>query len=534
MKREKAIFTASRLYRQASEGSHQLFQIYIADYPPFKEIIQILSNGGTLLEIRTLEQCKNYLSKTRKILERRCREISPYIAIPVLLQAVTDFYYGNQQKERMPWLGTSLKITLSLIWGNVHESEGNLKNSIKELSAIVKIAGLFEQLDNSMTILETFGEGIVEVRPDGIYPVDMNLRKSYFLFQETFKRRGLTFRTLGQIGPFIYENPFALANAIEDVLRGEPFKAQEYFKGTIFDTITQIAPDNFQFWTELWVRITMMIHTMGIRATVTQNPYGVTIFEDYPVISADGFGKANIQQYIKNIFWRRDWYKTRIAGSAFDMNNMIVERPVLRITNQQGIYATSSILIADSINWFIESSVLNYQGLGGIPLSNLVFKKHISAHFENQVCDSFRIHHFLAGLVNGKGTWITEQGNLPLVHNQKEPMPGEIDVLAFHPMTHELFIIECKVLAHPYGKSRLKNVVNKLGELDSEGFHSKLRKKIEWIKNTDIFSVYPVSQFVGLILTDQLMPTTRKDGFQVIDFENLDNALTKLYDNRTT
>lgn len=95
--------------------------------------------------------------------------------------------------------------------------------------------------------------------------------------------------------------------------------------------------------------------------------------------------------------------------------------------------------------------------------------------------------------------FVSQSGNLTLNHNSQERVPGEIDVLAFHPITHELFVVECKVLIHPYGKTRLKNVVNKLGEADSEGYHTKLRKKIEWLKNTNIFGVYPVKQFIGLI-----------------------------------
>lgn len=534
MKREKAIFTGSRLYRQASDGSSQLYQEYTTDDLPFKQIVEILSNGKASLIVNNLAECRTYLNKTRKLLERRAKEISPYIAIPILIQAITDFYYGGSYKEDLPWAGTSLKISLSLIWGNVHAIEGSPKSSIKQLSTIVKIAGIFEQLNNCVYIFETFGEGCIEFRPDGIYPKDENLQKAYYLFQKTFEKRGLTFRTLGQIGQIIYENPFAMKDAIENVIRGDISSAGEFFKGTIFNTILGTSPNNLAFWGELWVRITMMLNTMLIRAKVTDNPLGIAIFEDYPVLVTEGLGEGNIQEYIMNVFWRKDWYKKRITGDAFDLNNMIVERPVLRVTNQQGIYATSSILIADSINWFVESSVLNYQGLGGVSLPSQIFKKDISERFENQVCDTFRKHNFLAGVVNEKGTWITGLGNLTLTHDAKQKMPGEIDVLAFHPITHELFVVECKVLIHPYGKNRLTNIINKLGETDSEGYHTKLRRKIEWIKNTNIFGMYPVSQFAGLIIIDQVMPGMFQGEFTVIDFEDLDNALDELYNNLQT
>lgn len=89
---------------------------------------------------------------------------------------------------------------------------------------------------------------------------------------------------------------------------------------------------------------------------------------------------------IQDTFWTKDWMKSQ---SDERYSSLIVERPLLRIT-PGGDYATSSALIGDSVNYFIEEQIMDYPGRSPrIVLPPSVFKEAVSEPFENRVISEF-------------------------------------------------------------------------------------------------------------------------------------------------
>jgi hypothetical protein len=115
-----------------------------------------------------------------------------------------------------------------------------------------------------------------------------------------------------------------------------------------------------------------------------------------------------------------------------------------------------------------------------------------------------------------------------LFHLSGEKCPGEMDVVAYHPSKAYLVVIECKVLGFPFALQRIANIAQKIGEADAEAFHSKLRRKIAWLRNTDLFSVLPIRGMSGMIVLDRKLPGMQGGEFTVADAETLSSVLEEL------
>jgi hypothetical protein len=98
------------------------------------------------------------------------------------------------------------------------------------------------------------------------------------------------------------------------------------------------------------------------------------------------------------------------------------------------------------------------------------------------------------------GSWQTTNGIEHLASRTGEPCPGEIDCLAVSEQG-EVVVLECKVLNLPLTIGTLRNVVLKLGPDDTEGFHAKLRQKVQWIR-----TVLGVQAVHAAIVVDRLPP----------------------------
>ncbi|MCB0196135.1 MAG: hypothetical protein KDJ65_29560 [Anaerolineae bacterium] len=528
MERENAIFAGSRLYRQAKEGSETLLFGLQTKPNPLEPTIKAISNKKSIYLSETKDSRSN-LTTAHAHLRKLSKNISPYIAVPILVQAITDFYYNDFSQKNLEWLGTALKIALSFIWKNVHRQNISVSKSVSDLEDVIVAAAVYEQLFFLNEIHEVYGQGDAELRGNGFYTTDDNIWRAFQELYRTFEDRGKAKRSLIDSTQVLNLQPAEALHAIYSVLSGESPKEQIIFKDTIFELIPESDPP--EFWAGLWVRLLLMIRTFEVRRFVTDNPFGIALFETHAVAYPKGMDSKLIQLASMHTFWNVAWYKKRIRDTVSNVNNMIVERPLVRVSSENDLFVTSSILIADSINWFVEESIMRYPNRGGVPLSDVVFRKGISESFEIQVRRTLARFLFITGYVNEKGVWFIEDEDkhFPLVSQQGIPMPGEIDVLAYHPVTYELLVIECKVLGMPFSKQKLRNVISKVGKTDEEGFHRKLGKKLDWLKSTDVFSFFPVSQFIGLIVLDRIMPGMEKGEFGVVNFDILEKYLAEAY-----
>jgi hypothetical protein len=178
--------------------------------------------------------------------------------------------------------------------------------------------------------------------------------------------------------------------------------------------------------------------------------------------------------------------------------------------------------VADSLNNFIEQSVMGYTP-GGVDIKcDDVFRRAISVPFETDVIAMFKSAGWAAGSVSMEGVWSV--GNEVLVRPDA-PCPGEIDVLARSPCGNLYLLGECKVLSDPMTASTLRNVVSKLGADDSEGFHSKLDKKAKWLHSLARFSQALIEP---VLIVDRGAFFAKTPPHPVFDADDLAECLPKL------
>jgi hypothetical protein len=536
-KRENALFQGSRLYRQATEGSDFLKQELLDDRHPFQSVVERLSGNGEALAISELADCKKAIATLRPLIDQASKAASPYIAIPVLIQAITE-YYSEGLASKAAWLGTALKVALASVWSNVHEGDVAQNRSLAALPHIVRMAGALEQLEITQAVLENYGEGQVELRGDGPYPLDDKTYRGFIDLRETYKLRGKVFRTSEQTKRAVLDRPDLAMDAILNILRGDDPRDQPVFANTLLGELTREEPR--EFWGSLFARLFLMGVASIARAHVTNDLFGVSLIEasawEYPTAES----AVLLQRSMEGLFWTREWYERMVDGSATSMNNLILSRPILRVASNVDLFATSPPFIWDSINWFIEESVMRYEGRGGVPLSESVFNRLVSAPFETTIRDLFRGQRFLAGRVTQKGACLIEEGESgasevllgkkgdqspALVHLAGEKCPGEMDVVAYHRSKAHLVVVECKVLGFPFALRRIGNIAQKIGEADAEAFHAKLRRKIAWLRSTDVFSRLPVRGVSGMIVLDRKLPGMEGGEFTVADAETLRSVL---------
>jgi hypothetical protein len=197
---------------------------------------------------------------------------------------------------------------------------------------------------------------------------------------------------------------------------------------------------------------------------------------------------------------------------------MIVERPAIRIDSRT--FVTTPFAVADSLNNFVEQSVMGYAGQGGVDLRcDDVFRRAISVPFEAEVVAAFKNFGWEAAPVNMDGVWGVGD---ELLATSDMPCPGEIDVLARSPCGTMYFLGECKVLSDPVTVRTMRNVVSKLGADDSEGFHVKLEKKAKWLASLEKFSSTVI---IPLLIVDRGSFFAKNPPHPVFDLKELEERL---------
>ncbi len=496
----------------------------LSETEPFSKAARELAGGPFEVRLQTLAEVIKNQKVAQDLLRRQCAGISPYLAVPVLLQTMADFYYGSDHRGEPKWLGTALKVALAYVWTTVHQPSVVESKALDAIQDIVASAHIVEQLAYLSDIQAVFGEGPVAVTPHGIYALDPQLRQYAKEYSVAFGRRGLLFRTLDHSYKAILGQPSEAMHAIGRVLSGQSPRQQDLFRGSLFAKIPEDAPQ--AFWVSLWMRLGICYTAQEVRARAVGASMGISIMESFPVLGRYPIDPKLGQRALSESFWQKTWHAKRLLEGPANIGSMFVDRPVVRITGQKDMFVTSGILVWDSINWLVEKSVMRYPGSRETHLPEEVFRSFVSEPFENEVCRTFREQGYQAGPVSVDQVWHTEGRPIRLVHPNGDAFPGEIDVFAFHPQRQEAVVIECKVLQLPFSRNQMRNVLSKINELDSEGFHAKLSRKVSWIQATTASMGYDIKGVEGLIVLDRATPGMMQGQFPVINLDALNHALS--------
>jgi hypothetical protein len=323
----------------------------------------------------------------------------------------------------------------------------------------------------------------------------------------------------------IWTNPVQAEEAVARVFRGEQPRDQEVFRGTLFHELSAEEPP--EFWAGVWARLKLANLAIGIRDRVASDPLGIAVFRTFGTPVSGGALSQLLQQAMLELAWEPAWYRKRVAEWP---SAMIVERPVIRVRPETDVFVTSFALVEDSLNWFVEASVLAYPDVGGVRLSDGTFRRLVSEPFERSVAELFRSFGFLAGPVTETGSWMLPSGAVRLEHQSGESIPGEVDVLARHPAGDFVFVAECKVLGLPFNTRRMRNLAQKLGETDAEAFFAKLRRKVEWVRGTKQSFPRGKDCFEGIVVLDRKVPgMVMAPGYRVVDLEILRDVLSRVF-----
>lgn len=509
MSRKKFLFAQSaRLYQQSEELADFLLDTFLDDDAPYHMTLAVLEKAGAsrmadqAARERAADLAWNHLVAVGSVLD-------PRSVIPALLDTIEQYYYGHgSTKDAVPWLGSAMKAATAVVWAN----RGRVTASIKALAQVrrlVAAVGAWNQLNIYADQARALELGAAEFVSSGVRldrDEDMVVRQAW---NASASKRGLAHRTLQDCKDVIWQNAGSFMEAVSDVLAGEKPSRIALFQGTVFEEI-QSLPD---FWLGLSARIQLMALAAEFRSLGRGDRFtGISIFEAFAFRTRFlGSDAAKADVVTQAMFWQRNWHTRRLAGRD-NLSNMLVERPAIRIDDRTFVVAMTSI--GDSINCFVEYSVFRCLGYGGVPVSEEAFRRYVSQPFEERTLASFTERGWRADHVSESGAW----SGTTLCHASGETIPGEVDVLAMHPGGRMAILVECKVLSSPFTSSKMFNVAHKLGPTDSERFHSKLRGKVEWLRETSAFKDIAL---LPLLVVDEGAFMGRKAPNLVLDIEDL-------------
>jgi hypothetical protein len=321
--------------------------------------------------------------------------------------------------------------------------------------------------------------------------------------------------------------PFLLSTC--SVLAGEAPSTRRAFMGTYLAELPGASVAR-GYWLALAARLFLLETARRFARPVHDDPRGITI------IGLSGgaiYGPAAdrltardlamLQREMMACFWNRSWLAGVQAGAA--EAHAFVDRPACRITRGRPLYVTSPHNIMDSITALTEKAVGPYPWPTPHVLPQEVFETLVSKPFEAAVVRLFRKHGFVAGEVTGKGTWITQDADIPTTHAAGHPH-GQIDVLAWHP-AGRMIVADCKVLQLPFSERALVNLWKKLHE-DEQGFRGKLKKNARWAAEFLSASGRQVNALDVCLILDQPLHLWYQSGdVAVTDYQDLAGRLEK-------
>ncbi len=509
MTRNRFLFSDSaRLYQQSEDLAAVLLPALQNEGAPFRETLGVLTRAGaTKLEdpssrSRATDLAWKYLTAVGSALDSRA-------VIPGLLETIETYYYANANSiKAMPWLGTALKTALAVIWAN----RGTVGASMKahtQVKRLVAAAGAWEQLALHADTSQAMEQGAALFVGEGISLAssgDEIMRNEWNAYSA---KRGLSLRRLESCRQVIWQSGSAFMEAVAEVLSGANPSRIGLFQGTIFEEIQ----NSQEFWLGLSARVQLLAHAAKFRSVGRGDRIGgISLFEKFASPSRFiGSDPTKANAAIQSMFWQPGWHASRLRSRDF-LSNMLIERPALRIDDRTFVVAMTNI--GDSINCFVEHSVFRCFGYAGVPVSEEAFRRFVSQPFEDRTIECFVARGWKADHISESGMWC----GTSLRHPSGIPIPGEVDVLALHPGGRIAVIAECKVLVSPFSSTKLLNVSRKLGAIDSDGFHSKLQRKADWLRQTPAFEKLVLLQ---LLVVDEGAVVARNSPSPVVDIDAL-------------
>ncbi len=522
--RDRALFgNGSRLYRQAHELTDFLFAELGGRDDCFRAPITQFCRKD-YLRITSFKQAKENYERARDELETQCKELSGYHVIPGLIDA-TELFYGKASPELPAWIGQALKICIAATWPSVLSPSANQASHQKVL-ACVRMAGMVYQLLHICQVQILRPGMTTAVAPRGVVYGDID---AFHIFYRAFSKRGRIQRFAATTTTTIMQDQIGTIDAIFKVLSGRSPSRIKKFSGTVFEQIPTGEP--IEFWMGILMRLLLLVAAGRARTSVCDDLLGVCLLEKSGIGLSDMpqevlKHQASLQEAMEKCFWRRDWYRQRDRQLWM---SMIVERPVIRVlATPPDLFACGVMTILDSINQFVESAIMRYEHSGNVVLSDSCYEGLVSNPFETDVIEVFRRHGFVAGEVGENAIWHTQHKHKNLFELSNSHPPGQLDLLAVHPNGY-VIIGECKVLKMPMLFSQFRNLIKKVGETDDESFHSKLKRKQQWVDGMGNSLSKHFSGSKSFIILDRYLPNN--DDFQgttVCDLDTLDDAIAQL------
>jgi hypothetical protein len=489
-----------RIYRQAATGSRLLLEHFASDTAPFNDSINTISQGSTTIFLTSHDDAATFAQSAMLHARTLAARLSPRIIVPILLQAITDFYYRGIGQD-VPWIGTALKLTVANLWNETNPN-GRRTDSQKQLREAVAASGLAELLSGIALAFAASDGGRVEINGSDWTSegdVDRALRE----FNTSFAARGRRLRTASAASQLLEQYDTTMKGIAKVLAGSNPADVSE-LSHTLLSHIPNGEP--VAFWVGLWARLNIIFNL----AVLPDDDFeSVVIMHELPSARRDL--NANERRAIDELYWTRAW---RQAQPTWMLRHLIADRPILVIP-ERGML-TSAGIAADSITFFLESALFGYQDQSPSRLSANAFKSAVSEPFEKRIESLLLDRGFRAGQVTDRGVWNTSNGAVPLQNSLGEPPPGEIDVLAASRKHGIVLLIECKVLGMPFTESRLRNLLSKIGPEDAESFFSKMRKKAAWLRRVSEFHDFDDGAFVSMLVLDRRSPGMQRGSPNII------------------
>jgi hypothetical protein len=525
--RDAAYFERSRLYRQAEELAVEILND-LRGNPPLQVALRECL-GVDHIVLRSEAECRSVAERIADYIDSL--SLRTDLAIPSFMELAARVYY-KEFVESQRWIGIGAKVALERVWPRVWGAGDSGSASIASHVSAIRAAFLLYEIEFARKAIILAGDdGIEEVMlaPNGFRISDSRAYAMLRHLSLTMNSVDSPYRTTTSTQRLL-SSPGTTVGAILQVLGGADPTQIQLFSGTLFAAVPQgSAPD---FWRGLLARFLLLIAAIDTRRQVMSTHVGVAILGRAGLqISADLFSqeirREEMQSAVASMFWQRKWFEGRNSGGG--IGGLVVERPIMRLTKSDEIFATAAPLIFDSISWFVEASVMRYVQQGGALLPESVFQSEISSALEKRVCEAFRKAGFDAGQLNEAGVWDLGSEKRLLRHLTGQACPGELDVLALHRPSGHLFAIECKVLGLPFTESAIRNIISKVGPDDAESFHSKVSAKLEWVRGCEGFLRLMPSRSGALLVLDRPMPGMALDPMlHVIDAESAEAFSKKL------
>lgn len=490
-----------RRKRQSNENAKIILDCFITELEQHNPII---GEDFTVKSISASKYKVNYYSNKADSL---CEKIQADWAIPILIESISRLYEGDL-KEYIEY-GVVYKRALSYIWKSNFPNYYGTRKNIDSIVELLKLCYMIEMINGEEIIFVTQKDFEYKVKK-GYITYDDKFYEFHEFFANKMAGRGKRLRISEENSRLIGEKDFL--TSLLYVIEGKNPSSIELFKGTFYEKIPGINNDDcLDFWQTVFFRSLLYYYSL-MSEELDEDSSNVIIFHEFATTIPEGFVRQDI---IENTFWREDWLKKQ---DLTRYGNLVCERPIFRISSE-GDFATSSFLIGDSINHYIEDSILEYTDrYDRAKLPNDVFKKTISEPFEDEIVKGMIDLGFVAGHVSEAGVWQQyfynnnqiERKDVILRFDDKLKLYGEIDTFAFLPGTNLAILVECKVL-HDYRSLRsFKNLVNKLQD-DSEGFRNKINHKAKWLKKAMEFKYKNDVEIIKILLTDISLPIFNKE-----------------------